>query len=283
MSHLHAIDRRDFTQVSEGINAERANWRWEWPAYAVAALITVACWVLTIFGVRWMGPSMPMPGGWSMSSAWMPMAGQSSLSAAIMFLAMWEAMMIAMMLPSVLPMLLLFRRVMLVRRQQQRPATSSVYFAGGYFFVWLAFGVIAYLLGKGIIDLTMKSTWLARLIPFGVGATLVMAGAWQLSGWKLRCLGHCQSPFSLLAHGWHEGRSGALEMGVRHGANCAACCWALMAIQLVVGVMNLPLMLAIALVIFFEKVWRYGALLARTVGAAALIGGLVLAIAHWPL
>jgi predicted metal-binding membrane protein len=157
-----------------------------------------------------------------------------------------------------------------------------LFFAAGYFLAWLAFGVIAYLLGKGIVDLTMVFTWVSRLIPFAVGLTLAIAGVWQLSGWKLQCLSHCQSPFSLLAHGWCEGRSGAVEMGLQHGAYCALCCWALMAIQLVIGVMNLPLMIAIALVILLEKVWRHGAMLARIIGAAALAGGLATAVIHWP-
>jgi predicted metal-binding membrane protein len=208
------------------------------------------------------------------------MPGQSWLSATLMFLVMWEAMMIAMMLPSALPMVLLFRRVMANRREQGRVATSSIFFLCGYFLVWLGFGVVAYGLGKGLVALAMASPSLARLVPLGVGITLLVAGLWQLSHWKLRCLGHCQVPFSFFAHGWREGRGGTLQMGIHHGSYCAACCWALMAIQLTVGVMNLPLMLAIALVILIEKIWSRGALLARCVGVSATAAGLLMITAH---
>lgn len=211
-----------------------------------------------------------------MSSAWMPMGNQSPLQAALMFLVMWEAMMVAMMLPSALPMVLLFRRVMAMRRVQQRPHTSAVFFICGYFVVWLAFGAVAYLLGKMAVAASMHWVRVAMLIPAALGVVLAVAGAWQLSGWKLRCLSHCQGTFGFIAHGWREGRSGALLMGVHHGAYCAACCWALMAIQLSVGVMNLPLMVAIALVILFEKVWKHGAQLARWTGAAAMVVGVAM-------
>ena len=244
------------------------------PGIVVAALVvTAGCWIATVYGARAMAGSMHMPGGWAMSMTWMAMPGQSAAAAALMFLSMWEVMMVAMMLPSALPMVLLVRGL-----RAARPQESALLLAG-YFIVWLAFGVVAYALGLGVVTAAMRSEAVSRVVPPATAVALVLAGAYQCTPWKRACLAHCRRPLSFLMTGWRPGAAGALALGVRHGAYCAACCWALMAMQLVIGVMNLPLMAAVAGVIFVEKVWRHGEALAIVVGMVSVVVGLVLLVA----
>ena len=108
-------------------------------------------------------------------------------------------------------------------------------------------------------------------------AALIVAGIYQLTPWKSACLKHCRKPLLLVAHHLHGGGPGALRLGIHHGAFCAACCWGLMLIQLVLRVMNLAVMAAVALVIALEKVLAKGALVARITGYASVLGGVALA------
>ncbi len=215
-----------------------------------------------------------MPGGWTMSMAWMPMGGW--LNSALMFAGMWLAMMIAMMLPSTLPMMLLFRRAARFRGQTHL-ATLTWTMVAGYFAVWTAFGVVAYAAGIGIAQAAMRFNTFSRAVPVASGLALVVAGAYQLTQWKAACLKHCRDPLSVVAAHLHNGARGALRLGIHHGAYCAACCWALMLIQLALGVMNILVMLAVALVIALEKLLPRGMLVARSTGALAVAGGLVIA------
>jgi len=238
----------------------------------MALLLTAACWYATVYGGRVMGGSMSMPGGWAMSMAWMPMPGQSAVEAGLMFLVMWEIMMVAMMLPSALPLLLLHRHLRAGRGGALAP--DAVLLAG-YFAVWLAFGVIAYALGRAVTAAVMESTALSRSIPAATGIVLLASGIYQCTPWKQRCLAHCRSPRSFLFQGWSPTWHGTFHLGLRHGAYCAGCCWALMAMQCAIGLMNLPMMVAVAGVILVEKVWRAGDRLATAVGVAAVGWGLV--------
>jgi predicted metal-binding membrane protein len=245
----------------------------------VAAIVTLAAWIFTIYTASGMSSSMPMPGGWSMSMAWMSMGNQSPAAHAAMFLVMWAAMMIAMMLPSVMPAVLLHRRLIRVRVERgDRAAGSHVLLLAGYFSVWVAFGAIAYAIGMTLAAAAMRSIRVSVLVPAATGAALAAAGIYQLTHWKQICLRHCRSPLEFFARHDIRGSSDSWRFGVHHGAYCAACCWGLMVIQLVLGVMSVPLMALVALVILLEKQWRYGEALARVVGLASLTGGIVLAL-----
>lgn len=218
------------------------------------------------------GGGMPMPGGWTMSMVWMPMAGQSPIAAAAMFTGMWLSMMVAMMLPSSLPMLLLYRRGVAFRGEPH-PDVLVWLMATGYFLVWTLFGVIAYGIGVTIAGATMRSTRVSEMIPIAAGGALIAAGLYQLTPWKSACLTHCRNPLEILARHLHHGWRGAVALGVHHGLFCTACCWALMLMQLVMGVMNLRAMAAIAGVIALEKLTARGHLIARIVGVAAIGAG----------
>ncbi len=241
-------------------------------ARAVATVIFLAAAALTWRGMNSMSGGMPMPGGWVMPMMWMVMPGESPWGAARMFLLMWQAMMIAMMLPSTWPMLALYRRT--ARHSGLRPAGLATALAGtGYFAIWLAFGAAAFAVGLGISHLAMQSDRLSHWIPAAAGVALIAAGIYQLTPLKQACLQHCRDPLLYLGHAWRPGFAGALRVGVHHGAYCAACCWALMVIQIVLGAMSLGVMIAVAGVIAGEKMWKRGPLLARATGVAAIAAG----------
>lgn len=245
----------------------------------IATIVTIAAWAYTIATANAMSSAMPMPGGWSMSMAWMSMGQQSRLAHATMFLFMWGTMMIAMMLPSVMPAVLLHRRLIEARLGRgDRPAGSHALLLAGYFAVWMVFGAVAYAIGTTLAAVAMRSIRVSVLVPAATGIALAAAGAYQLTQWKQICLRHCRSPLAFFAR--HDIRRAAdsWRFGLHHGAYCAACCWGLMVIQLVLGVMSVPLMATVALVILLEKQWRHGEVLANVVGVASLAAGIFLAL-----
>jgi predicted metal-binding membrane protein len=192
-------------------------------------------------------------------------------------LAMWLVMMIAMMLPSAAPMLLLFAGTQ--RRTASGHSSTLVAFAAGYLLVWGGFSVAAAalqaLLQQRMLlssDLAMTSAWLGA-------AVLGLAGVYQLTPLKDACLLRCQSPLGFLLGRWRDGVRGALVMGVRHGAFCLGCCWALMALLFVGGVMNLAWVAALAVFVLAEKAVARGAWLSRVSGVA-LIAWAVWLAAH---
>lgn len=196
-----------------------------------------------------------------------------------MFLVMWLVMMIAMMLPSVMPAVLLHRRLVQSRVERGETASGSHgLLLGGYFSVWLVFGAVAYAIGMTLAGAAMRSIRVSVLVPAATGVALAAAGAYQLTQWKQICLRHCRSPLDFFMR--HEIRRAAdsWRFGVHHGAYCAACCWGLMLIQLVLGVMSVPLMALVAFVILLEKQWRHGEALARVVGVAAVAAGIAMAV-----
>lgn len=244
-----------------------------------AAVATVAAWAFTINSASAMSTSMPMPGGWSMSMAWMSMGHQSSLAHATMFLVMWTTMMIAMMLPSVMPAVLLHRRLIHARVERgDRADGSNLLLLAGYFSVWTGFGAVAYAIGMTIAAAAMRSVRVSVLIPAATGAALAAAGLYQLTQLKQICLRHCRSPLDFFARHDIRHPRDSWRFGLHHGAYCAACCWGLMLIQLALGVMSVPLMALVALIILLEKQWRYGELLARIVGGASLAAGIFLVL-----
>ena len=241
--------------------------------YIVAFAVFVCAASVTLYFNYSMLGGMPMPGNWTMSMMWMPMA--SDLEAAVMFTGMWLAMMVAMMLPSTLPMLLLYRRAAAFRGERHLGWMMFV-LGSAYFFVWTLFGIVTYLAGLTIARAAMHSDVFSRTLPLADGLALCVAGIYQLTPWKSACLKHCRDPLALVAGHLHRGIFGALRLGLHHGAFCAACCWALMLIQLVLGVMNLTVMLAVAVVIALEKLLPKGEWVAKATGVAAIGAGAVL-------
>lgn len=188
------------------------------------------------------------------------------------FLAMWATMMVAMMFPTVAPIVLLHR--MVVRRRGEGPE-SSVAFAAGYLAVWTATGLVPLGVLVAFRQAADGADWVAPVS----GVVLVVAGAYQFTSWKETCQRGCRNPLSfLMSHDFGSGLSPAARTGVVHGLYCLGCCWALMAVLFVVGLMNLAWMAGITVVFILERNWRYGAILSKVVGAGVVVLGLVILI-----
>jgi predicted metal-binding membrane protein len=195
----------------------------------------------------------------------------------IIMLMMWWVMMIAMMTPSAAPTILLYARA--TRHAQEKGqlkqgALPTSAFAGGYLMCWLGFSLLATTLqwglerSGGISSMSMIST------KAGVSATiLVFAGMYQLSPWKKMCLRHCRAPAEFLSRHWRPGPWGGLRMGVEHGAFCVGCCWMLMALLFVGGIMNVLWIAVLAIFVLLEKVAPHGSWLARATGIVLLAWG----------
>jgi predicted metal-binding membrane protein len=186
------------------------------------------------------------------------------------FMLMWLTMMVAMMFPTILPMVLAHRLVALHRGDGAWP---SVAFVLGYLVVWTAIGLVPLAAFVGFRDLNDEQTagmWLSR----AAGLVLVVAGLYQFTPWKKVCLRACRTPLSfMMTHNFGSGARGALKAGLSHGSYCLGCCWALMTVLVVVGLMNLVWMAALALVFLVEKNWRYGARVNVVVGSAIVLLG----------
>jgi predicted metal-binding membrane protein len=187
---------------------------------------------------------------------------------------MWAEMMVAMMLPSAAPMILTFALVNRKRREQQRPYVPATIFALGYLIAWGGFSALAaalqwYLHGKALLSPLMVST-----SPALAGALLMAAGIFQWTPLKHACLRHCRSPLSFLMTDWREGIGGAFGMGVKHGAYCTGCCWILMLLLFVAGVMNIFWIAVISVLVLAEKLAPNGLAVGRISGGALILWGL---------
>jgi predicted metal-binding membrane protein len=187
---------------------------------------------------------------------------------------MWSEMMVAMMIPSAAPMILTFAMVNRKRREQERPFVPTGLFLSGYLLVWCVFSLVAAVAQWALHGAALLSPMMESSSPLLGGALLVAAGVFQWTPLKQSCLNHCRSPLQFLLGGWREGRRGALEMGVRHGVYCTICCWMLMALLFVAGVMNMLWVGAITVLVLLEKMapdtWRLG----RVTGAVLVGWGL---------
>ena len=195
---------------------------------------------------------------------------------------MWAEMMVAMMIPSAAPMILTFAMINRKRREQERPFVPTGLFLLGYLIVWTAFSFVAAVAQWALHGAALLSPLMKNSSPLVAGALLIVAGIFQWTPWKHACLSHCRSPLQFLLHDWREGPGGALAMGMKHGAFCAGCCWMLMALLFVAGVMNMLWVAAITILVLLEKVapqrWRLG----PGVGALLIAWGVWVIVARAP-
>jgi predicted metal-binding membrane protein len=194
---------------------------------------------------------------------------------------MWAVMMVAMMTPSAAPMILMFATVNRRRRGQQGPFVPTTVFLLGYLLVWGGFSVVATLAQWGLHTAALLSPMMVSTSPMLGGLLLLAAGLFQWTPLKSTCLTQCRSPLGFLMTEWREGTWGALLMGLRHGRYCVGCCWVLMALLFVAGVMNLLWVAAIAAFVLVEKVLPRGELVGRVVGSMLMLAGLVLLSQMW--
>ncbi len=181
----------------------------------------------------------------------------SGLDFLLMFL-MWAIMMVAMMVPSAAPMILLFAAVHRKQRERGQTFASVGFFVAGYIAVWSAFSLGATLLQWGLDQAALLSPMMVSNSPRIGGGLLVVAGLYQWTPLKYACLKHCRSPIHFLAHGMRKGNGGAFVMGLEHGAFCVGCCWFLMGLLFFGGVMILYWIAGIALFILLEKTTAAG-------------------------
>jgi predicted metal-binding membrane protein len=187
---------------------------------------------------------------------------------------MWAVMMVAMMTPSAAPMILMFAGVNRKRRQQERSYVSTSVFLLGYVMAWAGLSVLAATAQWGLHAVSLLSPMMATTSPVIGSVLLLAAGIYQWTPLKHVCLTKCRSPLGFVLNEWREGRWGALLMGLKHGAYCIGCCWSLMALLLVAGVMNLLWVAAIAGFVLLEKVAPASDRLGRVAGVVLVGWGL---------
>lgn len=216
--------------------------------------------------------------GIDMSMADMPMDPVPwSLAQASLMFAMWLIMMVAMMTPSAAPMVLLFAAIKR-RKAAASPVASAWLFLAGYLVVWAGFSLVAVAVQWGLDQTGLLSGMMASTSTVLAGSILLAAGLYQLTPIKRACLRYCQSPVFFLSRYWQPGALGALRMGFRHGSYCVGCCWFLMALLFVGGVMNLVWIAAVAIYVALEKLLARSQRLSRVAGIALIAtGGIVLA------
>jgi len=233
--------------------------------FAASAAITVV-WSASMSSMG----GMPMPGGWTMSMAWMRMPGQTWPDAAATFAGMWAAMMIAMMLPSLVPTLWQYREAA-VDTGEACIGRLLALVAAGYFLVWTAVGMAAFPFGVMLTRVEMQQPALSRAVPIAIGVVIAFAGALQLSPWKARQLAHCREVPSEPA-----GARKAWRFGQCLGVHCSLACAGPTAILMAIGVMDLRAMAVVGAAITAERLAPSGDRVARATGAVAAAAGVLL-------
>jgi len=192
-----------------------------------------------------------------------------------MFL-MWTVMMVGMMTPSVAPMLLLYSRVARHADERAQPFAPTGWFAAGYLLAWVMFSAAATLLQWLLEQGALMTPAMALASRPMAAAVLVAAGVYQWTPFKDACLGQCRAPFQFIQSrgGFRSDRRGSLRLGVEHGAFCIGCCWMLMLLLFLVGVMNLLWIAALAALVLGEKAFRGGRHLARAAGVVFILAGI---------
>jgi predicted metal-binding membrane protein len=237
--------------------------------FAASAAVTIA-WCASMAAMG----GMPMPGGWTMSMTWMRMPGQTWLDAAASFLGMWVVMMMAMMLPSLMPMLRHYRKAVRGAGEMRLGALTTLVGAG-YFFIWTVFGMAAFPLGVAVAAVEMHLPALSRAVPIAVGIVVLIAGVLQFTAWKAHHLACCRAA-PARGNALPADVGSAWRHGLRLGVRCSYCCAGLMAILLVVGIMDLRAMAVVAAAITVERFASDGKRAARAVGIVVVGTGLFL-------
>ena len=244
------------------------------------ALVAAGAWSYTIYEAR----RMDVTGvcacvGMKMGGP--DLASWSVASLPPLFL-MWAVMMVAMMLPSAAPILLTFAAVARNRRQAGRPYVPVSVFAAGYLVIWSAFSLLA-AFGQWLLHrAALLSPAMASSSAAFAGVLLLAAGIFQFTPLKKSCLTHCRAPLDFIMTRWREGWRGAFGMGIEHGAFCAGCCWALMALLFVLGVMNILWIAVLTIIVALEKMLPRTKWFSAVSGLALIAWGVWVMAGGWP-
>ena len=251
--------------------SERAFFAASTTLFAISVMLTIAgCASMSTMN------AMPMPGGWTMSMTWMRMPGQTWGGAAAGFIAMWDVMMFAMMLPSLIPLLRRYRQAVSTTEGVQLELLT-VLVGMGYFFAWTLFGMLVFPLGATLTAAEMQWPALARVVPVMVGVIVLMAGALQFTPWKTRNLARCREALQH-THLLSAQTSTAWRQGMCLGLHCCLSCANLTAIQLVIGVMDLRAMAFVTVAITTERLAPASRLVAHIIGVLAIAVGVFLMV-----
>jgi predicted metal-binding membrane protein len=242
-------------------------------------LVAALAWLAVLEGAG-TGMSPPAMSGWLPPAGLPPaMSGSWTLTYWLIAFFMWATMMVAMMLPSASPMVLLYGSVMrhaANRGRAENVPASIAAFASGYLALWILFSAFAVALQFGLERAEALSTWMASRNIVLSGALLIAAGLYQLTPLKNVCLSHCRAPAQFIATHWRPRIAGAFRMGLSHGAYCLGCCAPLMLLLFVGGVMNLVWIAALTIFVGVEKLAPFGAGAAKAMAATLIACGLAL-------
>ncbi|AHD03688.1 DUF2182 domain-containing protein [Leisingera methylohalidivorans] len=191
----------------------------------------------------------------------------------VMF-GMWVVMMIGMMVPTAIRSILIFSRMNAKASTRGASGVAGCWFASGYIIVWVGFSVVATILQWGLEKVALLSPMMVASSPLLAALILIGAGIWQFTSLKGRCLRHCRSPLVFLATNYSKGLLGAIRMGAAHGFYCLGCCWMLMGLLFVGGVMNLACIAAVTAFVLAEKLLPHGDHWGRLAGVAMILIGL---------
>ncbi|MDP4129648.1 MAG: DUF2182 domain-containing protein [Bacteroidota bacterium] len=237
-----------------------------------ASLTVTILWSISMSAMK----EMPMPGGWSMSMTWMPVSEQSLFNAATSFLAMWDTMMLAMMLPCLAPMLLRYRKAV-QETSAGRLGWLTALVGFGYFLVWTIVGLAVFPLGVALNTILMQYQTLSSIVPFAMGIVVLAVGLLQLTDWKWRQLACCRElPFRGQAA--PDDASRAWKHGLYLGVRCCRCSAGLMSVLLVVGMMNLFVMAIVTAAIVFERLAPASKWVTVTIGTMGIGAGFFLIV-----
>jgi len=245
---------------------------------AALFLLTALAWGY----VLWLTRNMGMPGGtisgMDMGMAMAPEIRPWSVTDSLFSFLMWAVMMAGMMTPSAAPMILLYARVGRQAQAQEKPFAATGWFAGGYLLAWMAFSLLAAGLQVGLGRAALLTPMLATADDVLGGAILITAGLYQWSSMKFRCLSNCRTPLQFIQQhgGFQRDALPSLGLGFRHGIYCIGCCWALMLLLFVGGIMNIVWIAGLAILVLLEKAMSDGRNVSRLVGLALIIAGISL-------
>jgi predicted metal-binding membrane protein len=204
-----------------------------------------------------------------------------------LFLLVWIAMTVASMFPAITQTVVVHARITANRTAKGRTSAPTSLFVSGYLLLWTALGMTCYAAAVLVERVAPASTWAGSTCARVAGGVIAVAGLYQFSKLKDRCLTECRSPLAFFAEHWQDGPRGALQMGLRHGLTCAGCCWALMVMLFPIGMTNIAAMAAVTVVIYAERVLPIGPMLGRAVGVALIGWGLAVIVhpgllpGHW--
>ena len=237
-----------------------------WVLAALASVVAL-CWWYLIRAGRDMYGAMDGPAAWMMAGNW-------DAQYLLLMCGMWTVMMAGMMLPSAVPTLMLYGAVLRNGDAAAAGFARSASFALGYLLAWTAFSIGATLLQWGLANHALVSPMMQSTRPLLDAGVLIAAGLYQWTPLKRNCLRQCRAPADFISRHWRHGADGALRMGLHHGFYCVGCCWTLMLLLFVGGVMNLAWIAAISVVVLLEKLLPLGEAGGRAGGVLLIAAGL---------